>query len=143
MDAGVGARVANHHLAQQAAEFLRLARLARAFRVNEARAEFLRGRQLAGLQQRDQVVEFFERVLDGRGGEQEQELARQGVDRLPGLRLAIPQVMRLVHDQQVPVHLPGDLKLRRLFEGVQAGDQARVLAPELLRIARARRRGWW
>ena len=143
LDAGVGARVANHHLAEQAAQFLRLARLARALRVNEARAELLRRRQLARLQQRDQVVEFFERVLDRRGGEQQQELARQGVDRLPGLRLAVAQVMRLVHDQHVPVHLPGDLQMRGLFERVQAGDEARVLAPELLPRRRAPRRGWW
>ena len=40
--------------------------------------------------------------------------------------------MRLIDNKNVPMHLPGDLQVRRLFERVQAGHQARVLAPECL-----------
>ena len=36
------------------------------------------------------------------------------------------------------MHLPGDLQMRRLFERVEAGDDARVFAPELLRVAAGR-----
>ena len=69
-----------------------------------------------------------------RGGEQQQELPRQRVDRLPGLRLAVAQVMRLIDDQQVPVDLSGDGHLRRLFQRVEAGHHPGVLLPKLLRV---------
>ena len=85
MDAGIGAGVADHDLAEQPAQFLRFARLPRTPLIDEAGAEFFRRRQLAGLEVGDQVVEFLERILHGRGGEQEQKLARQRIDRLPCL----------------------------------------------------------
>ena len=134
VDAGVGASVANHHLAQQPAQLLRLARLVRLVLVHEPGAEFLGGRQLAGLQQRDQVVEFFERILDWRGGQQQQELARQDVDRLPGLRGAVAQVVRFVHDEHVPVQRLGHRQMRGLLEGVERGDDNGVLPPERRRV---------
>src|SRR5439155_25187030 len=51
VDPGIGARVANHHLAEQTAKFFRLARLTRAFGIDEARAELLRRGELARLEQ--------------------------------------------------------------------------------------------
>ena len=71
LQAGVGAGVADHNLAQKAAQLLRFAGLARAFGVHEAGPEFPGGGQLAGLQEGDEVVEFIEGILDGSGGEQE------------------------------------------------------------------------
>ena len=60
IDAGIGASVTDHHLAEHAPEFLRFPRLARAFGVEEACAKFLLGRQKTWLQQRDQVVKLLE-----------------------------------------------------------------------------------
>ena len=130
-DARVGARVADHHLAEQPAQFLRLAGLTRALRVHEPRAKFLWRGQLSRLQERDEVVKFFERILHRRRREQQQESPWQGVHGLPGLRFAVPQVMRFVHDDQVPRNPAGDFQVRRLFDRVQAGNDARILAPEL------------
>ena len=72
---------------EQPPQFLRLARLARdaSGSMNRARNSLRRG-QLAGLEQRDEVVNLLQRVLHRRGGQQQQELPRQHVDRLPGLR---------------------------------------------------------
>jgi hypothetical protein len=109
-------------------------RLTRALRVNKAGAELLRCRELARLEQRHEVVKFFEGVLDGCGREQQQEMSRQRVDGLPGLRVPVAQIVRLIDDEHVPMHLPGDLQLRRLFQRVEAGHQARVLAPEFIRV---------
>ena len=68
MNAGIGAGIANHHLAQQAAQLLRLARLPRPFRVNEPRAELFGSRKLPRLKQGDEIVKFLERVLHRRRG---------------------------------------------------------------------------
>ena len=104
LDAGIGASVSDHHLAEQAPQLLGLTRLMRALSVNESLAKLFRRWELSRLKQGDQVIKFFERILHRRGGQQQEELARQRVDRLPGQRVAVAQVMRLVHHQQVPGH---------------------------------------
>jgi hypothetical protein len=60
IEPGIRAGVADHDLAEQPAQFLRLARLAREFRIKETGSEFLRRGQLAGLEERDQVVKLFQ-----------------------------------------------------------------------------------
>ena len=57
---------------------------------------------MARLQQRQQVVEFQQVVLHGRGAQQEQVPPLQGVDQLPVLRRAVLAVMGFVDDHQVP-----------------------------------------
>src|SRR5438270_8826712 len=99
LNTGIGARIAHHYLVEQATQFLGLARLVRALSINEAVAKFLRGLQLSRLEERDQVIKFFQRVLHRGGGQEEKELSRQRVDCLPGLRGAVAQVMRLVDDE--------------------------------------------
>ena len=111
----------------------------RTFFVDVPIAKFLGRRKLAGLQERDQVVEVFERILDGGGAEQEQELTRQSVDRLPGLRGAIAQVMGLVDHQQVPVHRLRQRQMGRLLERMERGDQADALLPKSRRVGAERR----
>ena len=135
LQAGVGARVSNHHLAQEAAQLFGLARLPRALGVHEPGAELFWRGQLTGLKQRDQVVEFLEGILNRRRREQQQEMTRQRADGLPGLRLAVAQIVRLVHDQHVPVYLPGNFQLGRLLQGMEAGDHTRRLAPEAAGVA--------
>lgn len=46
--------------------------------------------------------------------------------------------MRFVHDDQVPRNPTGDFQVRRLFDRVQAGNDAGILAPELFPIGAER-----
>ena len=61
-------------------------------------------------------------------------MTRQRVHRLPRLRLAVPQIVRLVHNQQIPMRLLGDRQMRGLLDGVQAGNDPGIFTPEFLRI---------
>ena len=54
------------------------------------------GLEVAGLQQRQQVIEFQEVVLHGRGGQQQDVLLLQFAGKAPKMRSAVAQVVRLV-----------------------------------------------
>src|SRR5437660_505626 len=95
--------------------------------IDKTRTKLFRRGQLAGLQQRHEVVEVFQGVLDWRGRKEQEKLAGESVHGLPGLRRAIAQVMRLIHDQHVPVDLLRDGEVRWLFEGVERRDDTGVV----------------
>ena len=135
LDARIRPRVSDHHLAEEPAKFLGFTRLARALGIDKTRAKLLGRRQLAGLKKRHEIIEFLDRILHGSGREQEQILAGQAVYRLPRLRVAIAQIMRFIHDEDIPLDLPCDLKLRGLFQRMKARDQGAVFGPEVPGIA--------
>ena len=96
------ARVADHDVGEEPTQALGVARRRRILRVHELAAELRRRRELAGLQERDQVVDLFEIGLDGRRREQQEKPALDAVDELPPCGLPVLHVVRLVDDDEVP-----------------------------------------
>ena len=94
-------RIADHRVAHQVAQLVRVGRLARLARGHVSGAKFLLRLEDAGLQQRQQVVELDEIVLHRRGGEQQQKTLGQTVDQLVALAGAVAQVVGLVDDHQI------------------------------------------
>ncbi len=70
--------------------------------------ELLPGAELSGPEQRDEVVQLAQVVLERRGGEQQDEIALDFLDELIGRAAVTLHLVRLVHDHQVPA-VPQDL----------------------------------
>jgi len=124
-----GPAVANHDLGNEPAQAIGIARHERVLLRDVLLLEAAEGVELPWPEQRDEVVEFNEVVLDGRGGEQEQVAAGERLDELPSDRVAVAQVVRLVDDDEVVALLGDGVGVRRAFCRREGGDGAGIVAP--------------
>jgi len=124
--------VADHDVHHQLAQCGHVTRPAPVSHVNEAAAELGGRTQLAGAQEGDQVVQFLQVVLDRRGRQQQQELARNLGHQAPGGRIPMAQVMGLVHDQEVKGSAFEHLPVSRHPRHAQRGDHQVPPAPGLV-----------
>ena len=97
--------------------------------VHEVPLELPRRAQQPGLQERDQVEQLLQVILHGGRGQQQDELLLDLAGELPGLGVAIAEVMGLVDDDDVPPSGEDRRPVRLALGGMDRGDHAVELAP--------------
>ena len=121
------ARVANHHFTEQRAQSFAVAGIARVAARDELLLEVGLGLEMPRREQRQQVVQFDEVVLDGSRRQQKHEPALERVHHLPVQRRSILAVMGFIDDDQVPL-LRGDQCRSFLRLGRRERHQDAILA---------------
>src|SRR5918992_2823038 len=103
-----GATRPNHHLRRQLLECLRVLRTARVAASDVCLLELAPGAELSGTQQRHEVVELAEIVLEWRRGEEEDVVALDLLEKLVAGGVLVLDLVCLVDDDEVPP-VPQDL----------------------------------
>ncbi len=99
----IRAAVAHHRFGQQRVKLIEVARQQLVMPIDKLVLKAFGGTQQTRLQQRHQVVQLVEVVLDGRGGEQQDVFLVQRADEFPQERRAIAAVVGFVDDDDVPL----------------------------------------
>ena len=99
LQADRAAPVAHHHFAEQRVQFADVLRRQLILAIDEAALELLCRTQKPRLQKRNQVEKLVKIVLHWRCRQQQDELLAQLAGEFPELRVAIAQMVRLVHDR--------------------------------------------
>ena len=123
------AAIADHHLRQQLVQLVHVARGQLVALVHEVALELPRRVQEPRLQERDQVEQLLEVVLHGSRRQQEDELLLDFTGELPGLGIAIAEVMRLVDDDHVPPPGQDRRPVRLALGGMDRGNHPVELVP--------------
>src|SRR6266700_4020181 len=97
VEGDAGAAGADHHLVRQRAQRFGVARLAVVAGDQVLALELLPGAELPGPEQRDEIVQLAQVVLERRGGEQQDEVPLDLLDELVGRAAVALHLVRLVH----------------------------------------------
>ena len=101
LDIDLGSPVANHDVVEQAAQGWRVFWVAGIALIDKMPAKGTYSAKLARRKDRDEAVEFHQVVLYGGCGEHEHIALAHAIDKLPGTRAAVLELMCFVDDQEV------------------------------------------
>lgn len=119
----------DHHGRAELPQGVRVLRPAPVPADEETLRELAPRAELTRPQQRDQVVQLTQVVLERRRGEQQQVVLVEVADHLVGARAVVLDLVRLVHDHQVPVPLQDLVGMPPVHGPVIRDDAARRLPP--------------
>ena len=128
----LAAPVADHHIAEQPAQGARVLGLTGIGLFEKVAPEGAHRTQLTGGQNGDQAVKLHQIILNGGGGEQEHIALTNLVDKLPGQRIAILELVRFVDHQQIKLATEDRIALVFEFGAVNADDPAPFLVARYL-----------